>query len=223
MQSQQKRRGTMDDDSKYVWTYDEKKKIILNRESLPALSFMNARDIDLDAVVFPDNLELILKIKKPIEEETTDEPTEQIDFSGRFSKMVEESSGKSEQQSIIIQKLREHVIRFERLLAKYLDPDLPTGRRNRKKFLEERKLFAEENYKQIIMAIRLKVEALCKFEHIFNRKMFDGEEKDYLNTKIDEAMKGNFQSAQDVVNSVMQIVVEDEFAVPKRRYVRKLA
>jgi len=47
-------------------------------------------------------------------------------------------------------------------------------------------------------------------------------EKNWFKGKIKDALQDNFYSAQEVVNSVMQIVKEEEYAVPKRRIVTKL-
>ena len=103
-----------------------------------------------------------------------------------------------------------------------MDPDIPTSRRERKKFLEERELFRRVGYKDFINSIDLKIDALCNFEK-YDKEMFcKDRDSNWFKKKIADSLQGNFYSAQEVVNSVMQIVKEEEFGVPIRRYVTKI-
>lgn len=214
------------DGSAFVWDYKEQKTLPLEKDKIPAISAINDPEIiqNSESVMFPKNLDHIGHIK---EEEQTDE---KISL-GSKSSQEEKSSyvdDDNDEQSILIQKLREHVIRFERLLGKFLDPDLPTSRKLKKKYLEERNIFRKEGYKEFIDAIKLKIDALCIFENDYSIEQFDGIEngekirEGYFNKKIEEARKGDFHSAQEVVNSVMQIVIEEEYGVPRRRLVTKI-
>jgi len=214
------------DGSVFVWDYKEQKILPLEKDKIPAISAINDPEIiqNSESVMFPKNLDDIGGIK---EEGQTDE---KISL-GSKSNQEEKSSyvdDDNDEQSILIQKLREHVIRFERLLGKFLDPDLPTSRKLKKKYLEERNIFRKEGYKEFIDAIKLKIDALCIFENDYSIEQFDGIEngekirEGYFNKKIEEARKGDFHSAQEVVNSVMQIVIEEEYGVPRRRLVTKI-
>jgi len=208
----------------FVWDYKQQEMVQLQKDMIPAISAMNDPELigNPESVVFPENLD-------SINSETENQDTEEKISLG--SKTVEEEKATDDdddEQSILIQKLREHIIRFERLLGKFLDPDLPTSRKLRKKYMEERDLFRKEGYKEFIDAIELKVDALCIFEGKYNVDQFNGIASDdkiregYFKKKIDEAKKGNFHSAQEVVNSVMQIVIEEEYGVPRRRLVTKI-
>jgi hypothetical protein len=215
----------------YVWSYEIQKSIILDQDRIPAISFRNEQNeiLNKDAVVFPENIEDINPLGKT---PNLSEDEERISFirgrreesqkSQEINFMEPEEDDHEEEASILIQKLRELVIRFEKLLAKYLDPDLPTGRKLKKKFLEEREIFRRTGYKDFINSIDLKVDALINFED-FDREMFckDGD-PNWFKKKIKEAMDGNFYSAQDVVNSVMQIVKNEEYGIPIRRVVTML-
>ena len=94
--------------------------------------------------------------------------------------------------------------------------------------MEERDIFRDEGYKEFIDAIKLKVDAICTFEENYEMEQFDGINGDdeirkgYFNKKIEDAKNGDFHSAQEVVNSVMQIVIEEEYGVPRRRLVTKI-
>ncbi len=205
----------------------------IDKKMIPAISYANnpTEIINKDAVVFPKSIE---DIKNPLRKEPFyAEDEEKIKFIRGRKDESEQSqefnfgeSDDEEEQSILIQKLREDVIRFEKLLTKYLDPDIPTGRKARKKFMEERNLFRITGYKEFINTIDLKVDALCNFEH-FDLDQFcihkDGKcQVNWFKEKISKALKDDFYSAQEIVNSVMQIVKEEEYAVPKRRIVTKL-
>jgi len=216
----------------YIWSYENKEPTILDSNKIPAISYSNNQDeiLNKEAVVFPQNIEDINPLGRT---PNLADDEERISFiRGRREESQrsqeinfmepEEDDDDKEEASILIQKLRELVIRFEKLLAKYLDPDLPTGRKLRKKFLEEREIFRRTGYKDFINSIDLKVDALINFED-FDREMFckDGD-TNWFKKKIKEAMDGNFYSAQDVVNSVMQIVKNEEYGIPIRRVVTML-
>lgn len=204
----------------------------IDKKMIPAISYANnpTEIYNKDAVVFPKSLE---DIKNPLGKKPFyAEDDEKIKFiRGRKdeSEQTQEfnfGADDDEEQSILIQKLREDVIRFEKLLTKYLDPDIPTGRRARKKFNEERTLFRVTGYKEFINTIDLKVDALCNFED-YDLDQFcvhkNGRcQVNWFKEKIAKALKDDFYSAQEIVNSVMQIVKEEEYAVPKRRIVTKL-
>ena len=229
---EKKRASIKDGIPDLIWNYQSQEHIILDKDKIPAISLSNDPDliVNKDAVIFPDNIDDINPLNK-IPNLAEDE--ERISFlrgrkeeSERTQKVnffEEESDDKKEEDtSIIIQKLRELVIRFEKLLTKYLDPDLPIGRRERKKYIEEREMFRKTGYKDFINSIDLKVDALCNFEN-FDKDMFCKDQKtNWFKAKISEALQGNFYSAQDVVNSVMQIVKEEEYGQPIRRLVTKI-
>lgn len=196
---------------------------------IPAISISNRPDEikNKDAVVFPQRLE---EIPTPIKKQRLAEDEEKISFiRGRREesdqlqeKFSYDTDDEDEEPSILVAKLRELVIRFEKLLSKFLDPDLPTGRKARKKFMEERELFRVSGYKDFINSIDLKVDALCSFEGYDLNQFCKKTEKNWFKGRIMKALGGDFYSAQEVVNSVMQIVKEEEYAVPKRRIVTKL-
>lgn len=218
-----------------LYTYPKQEFKKIDPDKIPAISISNnPQDIvNKESIMFPQSLD---EIKNPLHKQPTfTEEEEKLSFiRGRKdeSQLLHDDFGFSQdddEQSILIQKLRELVIRFEKLLAKYLDPDIPTGRKARKKFLEERDLFRSTGYKDFINSIDLKVDALCSFEK-YDRDMFcqklrgnkNKENVNWFKSKIAEALMGNFYSAQEIVNSVMQIVKEEEYAVPRRRVVTKL-
>ena len=217
----------------FIWDYKQQEKVRLDQDKIPAISSINDPEIidNPESVMFPENPNDIKFSKEQVEDKDVQE---KISLRSRDakSKQINEQSQKDDddddEQSILIQKLREHIIRFERLLTKFLDPDLPTSRKLKKKYMEERELFKQEGYKEFIDAIKLKVEAICTFENEYEMEQFDGINTDdeiregYFMEKIEEAQNGNFHSAQEVVNSVMQIVVEEEYGVPRRRLVTKI-
>jgi len=215
------------DGTAFVWDYEQKEMVHLDKDKIPAISSMNDPALinNPESVMFPENLDNINSSSEEAQQDTD----EKISLG---SKTTQEETGKTDddddEQSILIQKLREHVIRFERLLGKYLDPDLPTSRKLKKKYMEERDIFRREGYKEFIEAIELKIDALCTFESHYNIDQFDGIDNEdkvregYFKEKITDAKKGNFHSAQEVVNSVMQIVIEEEYGVPRRRLVTKI-
>jgi len=83
-------------------------------------------------------------------------------------------------------------------------------------------MFRVTGYKDFINAIDLKVEALCSFEGYDKTQFCKKTNDNWFKGRIMKALGGDFYSAQEVVNSVMQIVKEEEYAVPKRRIVTKL-
>ncbi|MCP6727202.1 MAG: hypothetical protein KJI69_04200 [Patescibacteria group bacterium] len=212
------------DGSAFVWDYKEKEMVQLQKDRIPAISAMNDPELiqNSDSVVFPENLD---DINPETEKQETDE---KISLGSKTIEEEKVTDDDDDEQSILIQKLREHVIRFERLLGKFLDPDLPTSRKLRKKYMEERDLFRKEGYKEFIDAIELKIDALCIYESKYNLDQFNGIDSEdkiregYFKKKIEDAKKGDFHSAQEVVNSVMQIVIEEEYGVPRRRLVTKI-
>jgi len=211
--------------SVFVWDYKEQEMIQIDKDKIPAISSMNDPNLinNPESVMFPDDLD---SINRSVEEEKD----AKISLGGKTvdEQKNYEQEDDDDEQSILIQKLREHIIRFERLLGKYLDPDLPTSRKLRKKYMEERDIFRLEGYKEFIDAIELKVDAICVFENNYNIDQFNGIDSDeniregFFKGKISEAKNGNFHSAQEVVNSVMQIVIEEEYGVPRRRLVTKI-
>lgn len=217
-----------------IATYTPSKIKLENISNIPAISCVNEdKDVvNKNAIAFPKDINEI----KPIEKTHGEELKEKLQNLGRkeqsqeAQKKIEASKegfrytddDDDDDQSILVQKLRELIIRFEKLLAKYLDPDIPKGRADRKKWEREETRFRAYGYKDFINSIDLKVEALCNFEG-YGKEQFclDGN-PNWFKQKISEALNGNFYSAQEVVNSVMQIVKEEEYAVPKRRIVAKL-
>jgi len=225
-----KKKGTLKDDPKFVWNYQSQNLEKIDVEKIPAISLVNDPKIinNRQSIVFPDRLDAftpihtVKNIKEDLEKITfirgrkeESQQTQEFNFS-------DDDDDDDSEQSILIQKLRDLVIRFEKLLAKYLDPDIPTSRKLKKKWAEERQIFKETGYIDIINAIDLKVDAVCNFERGYSKEQFDGEIEGFFKKKILEALKGNFYSAQEVVNSVMQIVIEEEYGVPKRRVVTKI-
>lgn len=219
----------------FVWDYIEKQKVEIKTENIPAISISNdpKNIVNNDAIAFPKDPSLLKQVEKTKKEENE----EKIKNLGRkqdseeTQKKIQASSegfrynvsdDDDEDQSILVQKLRELVIRFEKLLAKYLDPDIPKGRADRKKFFRERELFRESGYKDFINSIDLKVDALCNFEGYEREQFCLQADENWFKKKISASLNGDFYSAQDVVNSVMQIVKDEEYAVPKRRIVAKL-
>ena len=215
---------TNDGESAFVWDYKEKEKVLLEKDKIPAISAMNDPELiqNSESVVFPENLDGISQTEK---QETDEKISLGVKTDDEEKSQEDETD---DEQSILIQKLREHIIRFERLLGKFLDPDLPTSRKLRKKYMEERALFRKEGYVEFIETIDLKIDALCIYEGKYNIDQFNGIDRDekirdgYFKKKIGEAKKNNFHSAQEVVNSVMQIVIEEEYGVPRRRLVTKI-
>ena len=160
----------------------------------------------------------VKKVLESISREATEKASKQRKEFTDFIKHQEKS-----EESMLLDTLREKVMAFEKLLNMFLDPDIPTGRKAKKKFMTERQIFAEVGYKQFIRSIDHKVDAICKFEKNFSLDLFDGKnEEGWFRQKIDEALDGNFESAQDVVNSVLQIVIKGEIGVPHRRLVTKV-
>ena len=212
------------DGTAFVWDYKKQEMIQIDKDKIPAISSMNDPNLinNPESVMFPDDLDSINR--------SVDEKDEKISLGEKpiHEQKNYEQEDDDDEQSILIQKLREHIIRFERLLGKYLDPDLPTSRKLRKKYMEERDIFRREGYKEFIDAIELKVDAICIFENSYNIDQFNGIDSDdnlregFFKGKISEAKNGNFNSAQEVVNSVMQIVIEEEYGVPRRRLVTKI-
>lgn len=207
----------------------------IEKNLIPAISCVNDNKniVNTNAIAFPKDINKI----KPIEKTNGEIVKEKLKNLGRKEQSEETQSkieasnegfrynltdDEDEDQSILVQKLRELVIRFEKLLAKYLDPDIPKGRADRKKWEREEQRFRAFGYKGFINSIDLKVEALCNFEGYKKEQFCLDADKNWFKRKIAEALKGNFYSAQEVVNSVMQIVKEEEYAVPKRRIVAKL-
>ncbi|MGI0022796.1 MAG: hypothetical protein ACRD9Q_08055 [Nitrososphaeraceae archaeon] len=212
-----------------LYSYPKQEFIQIDRNKIPAISISNNPHniVNKNAIMFPQSLEHMRNAmhKQPSFTEEEDRISfirgrkdESQQLQDEFSSFDQDD----EEASILIQKLRELVIRFEKLLAKYLDPDIPTGRKARKKFMEERDMFRIDGYKDFINSIDLKVEALCSFENFDKTQFCKRTDENWFKKKIAEALKGNFYSAQEVVNSVMQIVKEEEYAVPKRRIVAKL-
>jgi len=210
----------------FVWDYPSQDNVRLDQDKIPAISALNDPEIidNAESVVFPENLEDI-SITPKAEQETE----EKVSLRTKKEQLErEQKEDDDDEQSILIQKLREHVIRFERLLGKFLDPDLPTSRKLKKKYLEERDIFRKEGYKEFIDTIKLKVDALCIFEDHYCMDQFNGVNGDdevrenYFKDCIEKSKNGDFHSAQEVVNSVMQIVIEEEYGVPRRRLVTKI-
>lgn len=211
-----------------VASYPSVPKIQIKKENVPAISVANNPEIILnkEAIMFPQNIE---DIPTPLKKrQTFAEDEDRLSFirsRREESNQLQEGrryTGGDEDQSITVSKLRELVIRFEKLLNKWLDPDIPTGRKARKKFMEEREMFRVTGYKDFINSIDLKVDALCSFEGYLLSQFCKGDQKNWFKGKVASALNGDFYSAQEIVNSVMQIVKEEEYAVPKRRVVTKL-
>ena len=215
----------------FVWDYPSQTNLMIDQKLIPAISAINDQSIidNPEAVKFPDNPDQLMK------QEIGDDDDETISLRSKSERQKQLQEDRkydrdedNDEQSILIQKVREHIIRFERLLGKYLDPDLPTSRKLRKKYMEERQIFKEEGYKEFIETIELKIKALCTFENTYTMEQFDGVDADgnlregHCRKLIEQAKKGDFHSAQEFVNSVMQIVIEEEYGVPRRRLVTKI-
>ncbi len=224
-----KKIGSLKDNPKLIWNYQSQENMPIDSDKIPAISLVNDPKIidNRQSIVFPDRLDAftpintVKNVKEDLEKITFIRGRKEESQQTQEFNIADDDDDDSE-QSILIQKLRELVIRFEKLLAKYLDPDIPTSRKLKKKWSEERMIFKESGYIDIINAIDLKVDAVCDYESGYSKEQFDGSEKGFFKKKILEALKGNFYSAQEVVNSVMQIVIEEEYGVPKRRVVTKI-
>lgn len=217
----------------FVWDYPTASNVKLDQKLIPAISSLNDPSIikNPEAVGFPENPADLKIIQKDEEDDDKDEKVSLTSKSDRIKQLQEDrkyDNDDDDEQSILIQKVREHIIRFERLLGKYLDPDLPTSRKLRKKYMDERKIFKEEGYKEFIESIELKIKALCTFENTYTIEQFDGIDGDgniregHCQMLIKKAKEGDFHSAQEFVNAVMQIVIEEEYGVPRRRLVTKI-
>lgn len=209
----------------FIWDYKEQKNIEINQELIPAISISNdPNNIDnKKAIAFPKDWGKVGDIQdsKQSTEEAKLKNLGRKDEADEYQEFNYQSNDDDE-QSILVQKLRETIIRFEKLLTGYLDPDFPIGRKARKKYKEEMDHFRAIGYKDFINTIDLKVEALCSFEDYDLSQFCKESEKNWFKARIVKALSGDFYSAQEVVNSVMQIVKEEEYAVPKRRIVTKL-
>jgi len=195
----------------FIWDYQKQARVEIDPDKLMGISMFNK---DLDKITNKD------KIIYP--EDNDSETEKEVKKSSDVFK-EETYNPQDDETSIIIDKLRNLIVRFEKLMEKYLDPDLPTGRKARKKYMIERELFAGNGYKEFIRVIEKKVDALCKYEDDFNMEMFDhGEKKGWFAEMCDKALEGDFLSAQEVINSVEQLVLEDELAVPVKRIVTKI-
>ncbi|KKQ99332.1 MAG: hypothetical protein UT24_C0024G0007 [Candidatus Woesebacteria bacterium GW2011_GWB1_39_12] len=127
-------------------------------------------------------------------------------------------------QSLLVEQTREILLDFQIMLKKYLYPDYPIRRTDRKKYVDEINRFRKTGFIEIVRAIKIKVDALCSFENVYDRSMFDLEEKSgWFNNKVKEVLEQkNFESAQYVISSVMQIVMQDEVVVQKRKLMSKM-
>lgn len=216
----------------FVWDYPSQSNLMIDQKLIPAISAINDPSIidNPEAVKFPENPDQLMQ-----QEIGDDDDEEKISLRSKSERLKQLQEDKkydrdedNDEQSILIQKVREHIIRFERLLGKYLDPDLPTSRKLRKKYMEERQIFKQEGYKEFIETIELKIKALCTFENTYTMEQFDGVDGDgniregHCTMLIEKAKKGDFHSAQEFVNAVMQIVIEEEYGVPRRRLVTKI-
>ncbi len=196
---------------RFVWDYQEQKKRPIDPDKMMGISMFNK---DLEKIENKDQI---------IYPEQTDSKTEKDLKKGSDNFREPEINPADDERSIIIDKLRDLVIRFEKLMQKYLDPDVPTGRKAKKKYMIERQIFASNGYKEFIRTVQKKVKALCKYESEFNLKMFDhGENDGWFDKQCEMALEGDFLIAQDVINSVEQLVVEDQLAVPVKRIVTKI-
>jgi len=196
---------------RFVWDYQEQKKRPIDPDKMMGISMFNK---DLEKIENKDQI---------IYPEQTDSKTEKDLKKGSDNFREPEINPADDERSIIIDKLRDLVIRFEKLMQKYLDPDVPTGRKAKKKYMIEREIFASNGYKEFIRTVQKKVKALCKYETEFCLKMFDHGEKDgWFDKQCEIALEGDFLIAQDVINSVEQLVVEDQLAVPVKRIVTKI-
>lgn len=126
-------------------------------------------------------------------------------------------------QSLIINQIRELVLDFDSLLKKYLNPDFPLRRVERKKFADEINRFRLTGFREYIRTLKIKVDALCSFED-YSKEMFNlNGQKSWFDTNVKRAIdEKNFESAQAVVNSVMQLVMQDEIIMTKRKVVSQM-
>jgi len=197
----------------FIWDYKTVPKVVIDEDKKMGISMFNHSDIieNKDKIIYPEKIDTQIE-KEVLSEHETSKTFNEPDFNPA-----------DEERSIIIDKLRDMVITFEGLMQKYLDPDIPTGRKARRKYMMERELFASNGYKEFIRSIKRKVQALCKFEKEFKMGMFDsGEEKGWFLEQCDKAINDDFHIAQEVINAVEQIVIEDEIASPKRMIITKI-
>jgi hypothetical protein len=206
---------------RFVWDYVEQKKVPIDEDKMLGISMFNKNLDDIqnqDRIIFPAETE---KNSKPkILKEDKDDPTSDV-----FNNDINPEEA---ERSIIIDKLKDMIIKFEKQIDRYLDPKIPSGRRNRKIYLQERELFSQNGFKEYIRAIRLKVIALCKYEKKYRMDMFDLDEKGdvkkgwFIEACDDAIENDDFHSAQEVVNAVEQIVLEDTEVVPQRLILTKI-
>lgn len=203
---------------RFVWDYVEKKHVTIDDDKLMGISMFN-KNLDAienqDKIIFPEQRE---PKNKPLKENKE-----------QNSEVFDDNINPEEaERSIIINKLKDLIVKFEKQLDRYLDPKIPTGRKNRKIYLQERELFSQNGFKEYIRSIRLKVIALCKYEKKYRMDMFDLDEKGdvqqgwFLETCQKALDNDDFHSAQEVVNSVEQIVLEDHEVVPQRLILTKI-
>ncbi len=203
---------------RFVWDYTEKKHVEIDTDKIMGISMFN-KDLDAienqDKIIFPEQRE-----RKKIPKTEKNEQS-----SGVFQDNINPAEA---ERSIIINKLKDLIVKFEKQLDRYLDPKIPTGRKNRHIYLQERDLFSQNGFKEYIRSIRLKVIALCKYEKKYRMDMFDLDDKGdvdkgwFLNTCQKALDDDDFHSAQEVVNSVEQIVLEDHEVVPQRLILTKI-
>lgn len=127
-------------------------------------------------------------------------------------------------QSLLIEQTREILLDFHEMHKKFLKPDYPIRRADRKKYVEEINRFRKSGFMEFVRSIKIKVNALCSFEDVYDKSMFDLDQKTgWFDSKVRETIEQkNFESAQEVINSVMQIVMQDEIVMHKRRIMSKM-
>ena len=155
-----------------------------------------------------DELNQMKKDRIPIEERIT-QPKEQP---------------QEKDHSLLIEQIRKLVIGFDEMLDRVLKPDYPEMRSMRKKYVEETARFQSVGFREYIRAIKIKVDSLCSFEGIYDKAMFDMEENEgWFDKKVNEAInQKNFGSAQEVVSSVTQIIMQDEIVMHRRKILSKM-
>lgn len=167
---------------------------------------------------------LKLEEKKTRFAELSNVKKDRIPIEERISKAEEQYEPTETEHSLIIEQTRELAIDFNSLLKKFLFPDFPPTRFAKKKYIEEVNRFRKSSFKEIVRAINVKVSALCSFEGLYDKEMFDlDHNKGWFDNKVKEVLEhSNFESAQFVVSSVMQIVMQDEVVLHKRKFLTKM-
>lgn len=172
---------------------------------------------------FKEKMELEEKKLKFAQIANQQKRSERVTIEQRMKERVAPEPDENE-QSLLVEQTRELLLDFHDLHKKYLKPDYPVTRSARKKYVEEINRFRKSGFIEFVRSVKIMVNSLCSFENVYDKAMFDLEEKEgWFDRKVKEVLEQkNFESAQEVINSVMQIVMQDEIVMHKRRIMSKM-